>query len=81
MSWGAAGKGRWITVYANGGHTFMEVAWYPLRHVRPAQVTGSRWQNEFRSSGGLRRTPPGGDSRSFLEEDDERLARLPLRAQ
>ena len=23
--WGAAGPGRWITIYANAGHTFMEV--------------------------------------------------------
>ncbi len=25
-SWGSAGKGRWITVYANGGHAYMVVA-------------------------------------------------------
>ncbi len=24
--WGAAGSGRWITVYANSGHTFMTIA-------------------------------------------------------
>jgi hypothetical protein len=24
--WGAAGAGRWITVYANRGHVYMEVA-------------------------------------------------------
>jgi hypothetical protein len=24
--WGSAGKGRWITVYANGGHAYMVVA-------------------------------------------------------
>ncbi len=24
--WGAAGKGKWITVYANGGHAFMTIA-------------------------------------------------------
>ena len=26
MSWGKPGKGKWITIYANAGHTFMEVA-------------------------------------------------------
>ena len=25
-SWGSAGKGQWITVYANGGHAYMVVA-------------------------------------------------------
>ena len=25
-SWGSAGKGAWITVYANGGHVYMTVA-------------------------------------------------------
>jgi cell wall-associated NlpC family hydrolase len=25
-SWGRHGKGRWITVYANGGHAFMTIA-------------------------------------------------------
>jgi hypothetical protein len=26
MGWGKSGKGKWITVYANGGHAFMVVA-------------------------------------------------------
>jgi hypothetical protein len=26
MSWGAPGKGRWITVYANGGHMYAVIA-------------------------------------------------------
>ena len=26
QSWGAPGRGRWITVYANAGHTYMVVA-------------------------------------------------------
>ena len=26
MSWGKPGKGNWITVYANAGHVYMEVA-------------------------------------------------------
>ena len=26
MSWGEAGKGKWVTIYANAGHVFLEVA-------------------------------------------------------
>ena len=26
MSWGEAGKGKWVTIYANDGHVFLEVA-------------------------------------------------------
>jgi cell wall-associated NlpC family hydrolase len=58
-SWGEPGKGRWITVYANGGHTFMEVA--GIRFDTSAQrVTGSRWENEMRPTAGFAvRHPPG----------------------
>jgi hypothetical protein len=58
-SWGKPGKGRWITVYANGGHTFMEVA--GIRFDTSGQArTGSRWQNEFRPTAGfVARHPPG----------------------
>ena len=51
MSWGEPGKGKWITVYANAGHVFMEVA--GIRFDTSGQrVTGSRWQNELRATGG-----------------------------
>jgi cell wall-associated NlpC family hydrolase len=43
-SWGAAGPGRWITVFANNGHTFMYVAGLRFDTVALAQ-TGSRWSN------------------------------------
>ena len=26
MSWGKAGKGKWVTIYANAGHVYLEVA-------------------------------------------------------
>lgn len=42
MSWGAAGPGRWITVFATQGHTFMYVAGLRFDTVALAQ-TGSRW--------------------------------------
>jgi hypothetical protein len=46
--WGAPGKGRWITVYANAGHTYMVVA--GLRFDTSAvgerlrQGSGPRWR-------------------------------------
>jgi len=44
MSWGAAGPGKWITVFANAGHTFMYVAGLRFDTVALAE-TGSRWSN------------------------------------
>ena len=47
-SWGAPGKGRWITVYANAGHAYMVVA--GLRFDTSAvgealnQGSGPRWR-------------------------------------
>ena len=52
MSWGEAGKGKWVTIYANDGHVFLEVA--GIRFDTSAQrVTGSRWINEMRSTEGF----------------------------
>jgi cell wall-associated NlpC family hydrolase len=58
-SWGAPGPGRWITVFANGGHTFMYVA--GLRFdTGGLRVTGSRWQGTPRDTSGFAiRHPPG----------------------
>lgn len=57
--WGDPGPGRWITVYANGGHTFMTVA--GLRFDTGGLVaTGSRWQGTGRPAAGFAvRHPPG----------------------
>jgi hypothetical protein len=43
-SWGEAGLGRWITVYANDDHVFMVVAGlrFDTRDAPPG-VTGPRW--------------------------------------
>jgi cell wall-associated NlpC family hydrolase len=43
-NWGAAGAGKWITVFANAGHTFMYVAGLRFDTVALAE-TGSRWSN------------------------------------
>jgi cell wall-associated NlpC family hydrolase len=57
--WGAAGPGRWVTIYANAGHVFMEVAGIRF-DTSGARVTGSRWQNAGRPTGGFAvRHPPG----------------------
>jgi hypothetical protein len=57
--WGEAGPGKWVTIYANAGHVFMEVA--GIRFDTSGQrVTGSRWQNDGRPTAGFAvRHPPG----------------------
>ncbi len=51
MRWGDAGPGKWITIYANGGHMFMTVA--GLRFdTSGAGRAGTRWQDGTRSAGG-----------------------------
>lgn len=60
MSWGDPGPGRWVTVFANQGHTFMYVAGLRFDTVALAQ-TGSRWSNRSATEGGgfAVRHPPG----------------------
>ena len=42
--WGEAGAGRWITVYANAGHVFMQVAGLRFdTRDNPRALTGPRW--------------------------------------
>lgn len=47
-SWGAPGQGRWITVYANAGHTYMYVnvggRWMLYDTAGRSGVLASRWQ-------------------------------------
>jgi cell wall-associated NlpC family hydrolase len=43
-SWGQPGPGKWITVFANAGHTFMYVAGLRFDTVALAE-TGSRWSD------------------------------------
>ncbi len=59
MSWGDAGKGQWVTTYANSGHSFMVVA--GLRFDTSGRAgAGSRWQTDMRSRKGYTvRHPPG----------------------
>jgi peptidoglycan hydrolase-like protein with peptidoglycan-binding domain len=48
-SWGSRGHGRWITIYANGGHAWMTVA--GLR-FDTSGASPSRWQSDMRSGAG-----------------------------
>jgi cell wall-associated NlpC family hydrolase len=57
--WGSAGPGRWITIYANGGHVFMEVA--GLRFdTGGISGSGTRWQTTGRSTAGFVARHPEG---------------------
>jgi peptidoglycan hydrolase CwlO-like protein len=59
MSWGDAGPGKWITVYANAGHAFMVVAGWRF-DTSALSGGGTRWTRSMRSTGGfVARHPPG----------------------
>jgi hypothetical protein len=59
MRWGDAGPGRWITIYAHGGHAYMVVAGLRFDTSGRAQ-TGSRWQKAMRSPAGFAVRHPEG---------------------
>jgi cell wall-associated NlpC family hydrolase len=59
MSWGEAGPGQWITVYANPGHAFMVVAGWRF-DTSALRGGGTRWTRQMRPTGGfVARHPPG----------------------
>jgi hypothetical protein len=59
MSWGKPGRGKWVTIYTNPGHVYLEVAGIRF-DTSGAREKGSRWQNELRSHAGyVARHPPG----------------------
>jgi cell wall-associated NlpC family hydrolase len=58
--WGEPGPGKWITVYANAEHTFMEIAGLRWDTVGDARGTGPRWHlMPTDTSGFVARHPPG----------------------
>jgi hypothetical protein len=58
--WGAPGPGKWITVYANAGHAFAEIAGLRWDTVGDEQGTGPRWHLAPTSGAGFAvRHPPG----------------------
>lgn len=67
MRWGTPGVGSWITVYANRGHTFVQVAGLrfdtsaageTVRIGRPG--TGPRWRSALRTTAGYAVRHPTG---------------------
>jgi hypothetical protein len=59
MSWGAPGKGRWVTIYAAPGHVYMMVNGRRFDTTGRAE-DGTRWHSSDRSSAGyVVRHPPG----------------------
>jgi cell wall-associated NlpC family hydrolase len=58
--WGAPGPGKWVTIYANAGHTFMYVDGLRFDTSGRAGPFGTRWQTKPRSLAGFTvRHPPG----------------------
>ncbi len=59
-NWGAPGPGRWLTVYANGGHTYAVIAGLRWDTVGDEHGTGPRWHAESPyPKGFIARHPPG----------------------
>ena len=59
MSWGESGPGKWVTIYSHAGHVWMIVAGIRF-DTSGARETGSRWQNEMRSTAGFVARHPAG---------------------
>ncbi len=52
-SWGAAGEGRWITVWANSGHAYAEIAGYRWDTSGDSSGTGPRWHEDLLDNEGF----------------------------
>jgi peptidoglycan hydrolase-like protein with peptidoglycan-binding domain len=54
MSYGAPGRGRWITIYAHGGHAFMTIKTPNgvRRYDTSGMDDGTRWDRRARSTSG-----------------------------
>ena len=60
MSWGERGPGKWVTIYTNPGHVYLEVAGIRFDTSGARKVTGSRWQNDLRTNAGFVARHPAG---------------------
>ena len=47
--WGSPGKGRWITVYANGGHAYAIIAGLRWDTAGNTRGTGPRWHKSLKA--------------------------------
>ncbi len=59
-SWGLEGEGRWITVYANGGHAYAVIAGFRWDTSGDSSGTGPRWHPELRGNDGFVARHPAG---------------------
>jgi Putative peptidoglycan binding domain len=59
-AYGSAGRGRWITIWANAGHTYMYVAGLRFDTSAQSSTGGSRWTSQSRSNGGFVERHPRG---------------------
>jgi cell wall-associated NlpC family hydrolase len=50
--WGNPGKGRWITVYANGGHAYAIIAGLRWDTAGTTNGTGPRWHKSLKAQAG-----------------------------
>jgi hypothetical protein len=62
-SWGQQGTGQWITVYANGGHAFVEIAGIRFdtsaeQDPNPPSGTGPRWRPLMDGTAGFQARHP-----------------------
>ncbi len=50
--WGSPGRGRWITVYANGGHAYAVIAGLRWDTAGNTHGTGPRWHKSLSAAAG-----------------------------
>jgi cell wall-associated NlpC family hydrolase len=62
MSWESAGKGTWITTYANSGHAYVVIAGlrFDTSQAGSGGGDGPRWRTKARSSSGYTARHPAG---------------------
>jgi hypothetical protein len=65
MGWGRGGLGRWITVYTNPGHAFVQIAGIRFdtsseADPHPAPGSGPRWRPLYRHPAGFSSRHPSG---------------------
>jgi cell wall-associated NlpC family hydrolase len=60
MSWGEAGAGSWITIYAHGGHGFLVIAGLRFDTGYSSAGSGPRWSEKMRPTDGYTVRHPAG---------------------
>ena len=65
MSWGQSGLGKWVTVYTNPSHAFVQIAGIRLDtsaegDPHPSKGSGPRWRPVMSSTSGFQARHPSG---------------------